>query len=123
MSGGCVPNGIWERDINSRFSLWACLLCTEQDHDERTERTHPNYLTIRIRTTKGDSAELNGKERGVVGGGGGVTPKRLPVGSGGGRGPSDPKPVGERWWCAQRSLGPGEQLELMRERRGPTPIT
>ena len=73
VGGGSMPNGLWYRAISSRFTLWARLLCPEQDNDERPERTHPYRLKISRHTTRGDSAEVNSKE---IGGGGGKRQKQ-----------------------------------------------
>ena len=63
-----MPNRFLGRSISSVLSLWSCLLRTDREHDERSERTHPDRLTIIIHMTKGDSAEAKGNE---MGGGGG----------------------------------------------------
>ena len=63
-----MPNGLWDWLSSSIFSLWARLLFPEKDHDERSERTHPDRLTISRHTTKGDIDEANGKDRGGSGG-------------------------------------------------------
>ena len=64
MVGGGVPNGIWGQVSSSSFSLWSHFLLPQKAHNELPERTHPDRLTIIRRTTKGDSAEANGKDRG-----------------------------------------------------------
>ena len=71
VGGGITPNRILGRSISSVLSLWSRLLRPDKEHYERSERTHPDRLTIIIHTTKGDSAEANGNE--IGGGGVGVT--------------------------------------------------
>ena len=66
MGGAIVPNNLWYQARISSFFLLAHLLRPEQAHYERTERTHPNLLTISRRTTKRKSAEWKG-ERGGCG--------------------------------------------------------
>ena len=61
---GGVPNNIWYRESSSSFSIWTRLLHPEIAHDERPERTHPYCPTISRLTTKGESTEVNDKERG-----------------------------------------------------------
>ena len=60
VSGGGVPNGLWEQVSSSSFSIWACLLYPKQAHDERTERTHPDRPKISRHTRPLGNGSLGG---------------------------------------------------------------
>ena len=55
-----MTNSIWDQESSSSFSIWSRLLCTEQAHDERTERTHPDFPTISRRTRPLGTVSLGG---------------------------------------------------------------